>query len=179
MKHEHHPYTHLLKLQAFDRATINDNPETERLLKSSVNEDNIEKIDSISKNAEIEWFCTPMYPGAVKMLDPFVRKFKIRELDARPFSKNNSSELIDSVLDTKKPVIVSSQIPIMIKTTSNIQYLYCIPKYPCKMEEIEFEKLKKSVATTKNVEKIKKILFEKLKKRFFVVPKYIWHITLF
>ena len=38
-----------IKLQAFDRATINDNPETERLLKSSVNEDNIEKIDSISK----------------------------------------------------------------------------------------------------------------------------------
>ena len=132
-----------IKLQAFDRATINGNPETERLLKSSENEDNIEKIDCISKNAEVEWFCTPMYPGAVKMLDPFVRKFKIRELDAIPFSKKNSSELIDSVLDTKKPVIVSSQTPIMIKTTSNIQYLYCIPKYPCKMEEIEFEKLKK------------------------------------
>ena len=65
-----------IKLQAFERATCNNHPETDRLLSSSVTKNNIEKIDELAKNTGIEWFCTPMYSAAVEFLEPFLERFR-------------------------------------------------------------------------------------------------------
>ena len=132
-----------IKLQAFERATCNNHPETDRLLRSSVTKDNIERIDSFAKNADIEWFCTPMYSDAVKFLEPFLKRFKIREIDARELVKGKTTGLIDKILETKKPIIASSEnIPNKEIITANLKWLYCIPKYPCDYTEIDFKKMK-------------------------------------
>ena len=133
-----------IKLQAFERATCNNHPETERLLKSSVTKTNIEEINELVKSENMEWFCTPMYPAAVVFLEPYVKRFKIREIDARMLAEGKTTKLIDLILKTKKPIIASSEnIPLKSEVNNeNIQWLYCIPKYPCNYNEIDFEKMK-------------------------------------
>jgi len=93
----------------------------------------------------MKWFCTPMYSEAVTFLEPFVKRYKIRESDGRILMENSTSPLIDRILDTNKEVIVSTnQSPIKTKYYKNkkIKWLYCIPKYPCRLEEINFEEIK-------------------------------------
>ena len=133
-----------VKLQSFERTTCNNHPETERLLKSSVTEKNIEKVNDFAKSANIEWFCTPMYTHAVKFLEPYLKRFKIREIDARKLIEGKTTDLIDSVIQTKKPIIVSAEkIPKKsVINNKNIKWLYCIPKYPCPYSEIDFDKMK-------------------------------------
>jgi len=134
-----------VKLQSFELENVCKHPEAKRLLKSAVSKDNISKINQISKEIGIEWFCTPMYPNAVKLLDPYVKKFKIRTLDGKILLENKESELINNVLDTKKEVIVSAEYPPQNSTyykNTNIKWMYCVPKYPCKMDEIDFDKIK-------------------------------------
>ena len=97
-----------VKFQAFDKNITKNHPESNRLLKSSISKSNVNKIDKISREIGIEWFCTPMYPDAVNFLEPFVQRYKIRELDGRPLLENNSTSLIEKVLDTGKEVFVSS-----------------------------------------------------------------------
>ena len=87
-----------VKFQAFNEETVKNHPEKKRLLKNSITEENIEKINEISKNVGIEWFCTPMYTGAVDMLEPFVKKFKIREYDSRDILKGEKNKVFDTYL---------------------------------------------------------------------------------
>ena len=133
-----------IKLQAFERATTNNHPQTERLLKSSVSDKNIEKINDLARANNIEWFCTPMYPDAVKLLEPYVNRFKIREIDARELANGNSTKMTNLIFETKKPIIASSEkIPKKLNIFENeIKWLYCIPKYPCPYNEIDFNKMK-------------------------------------
>ena len=65
-----------VKFQSFDEKIIGKHSEKDRLLKTSINEKNIEFIDGAAKNAGIEWFCTPMFAEAVEFLEPFVNRFK-------------------------------------------------------------------------------------------------------
>jgi len=105
---------------------------------------NIEIINKFSKSIGIEWFCTPMYPEAVDLLEPYVNRFKIRELDGRPLLKNNQSILFDEVLKTGKEIIVSSNVsPRHCKyfNHSKIKWLYCVPKYPCELDDLDFSKM--------------------------------------
>lgn len=135
-----------VKFQAYSANMIQDHPLRERLEKSAITESNVQKINGLSKKIGIEWFCTPMYPEAVSFLDPFVKRYKIRESDGRILMKNSTSPLIDKILDTDKEVIVSvNENPTKSKFYQNkkIKWLYCVPKYPCKLEEINFEEIKK------------------------------------
>lgn len=134
-----------VKFQAFNGEIIGDHPQKERLLKSSISQSNIEQINELSKSAKIEWFCTPMYPEAVTFLEPFVKRYKIRESDGRILMKNTTSPLIDRILDTEKEIIVSTnENPNKTKFYENkkIKWLYCVPKYPCSLEEINFKEIK-------------------------------------
>jgi len=120
-----------VKLQAFDETIVKKHPEWKRLLKSSVTEKNIERIDNIAKTVGIQWFCTPMYSHAVEFLDPFVSRYKIRELDARPFLENKTTSLIDNIIKTGKEIIASTQkSPSNFQKEKNpkIKWLYCVPK---------------------------------------------------
>jgi len=123
---------------------VENHPEREKLFKSAISKDNIEKIDNIAKSVGIEWFCTPMFEEAVELLDPYVKRFKIRELDGRILLENKTSKIIDRVLDTKKEIIVSSQIsPKNSKyyLEKKIKWLYCKPKYPCALLDLDFSNM--------------------------------------
>lgn len=137
---------HAVKFQAYSLDMIKDHPLRERLEKSAITESNVEEINELSKKIGIEWFCTPMYPDAVTFLEPFVKRYKVRESDGRILMKNLTSPLIERVLDTNKEVIVSvNENPTKSKFYENkkIKWLYCVPKYPCKLEEINFEEIEK------------------------------------
>jgi len=130
-----------VKFQAFNEKNLGDHPEKVRLLQTSISKNNIESIDDIAKSVGIEWFCTPMYSEAVDFLEPYVEKFKIRELDGRPFLQNNTTELLNKVLKTDKEIFVSSQYsPKNSKffDNSQIKWLYCVPKYPCDLSDLDF-----------------------------------------
>jgi len=133
-----------VKFQAFNKDIIADHPESNRLLKSSISDDNIREIDKIAKNVGIEWFCTPMYPEAVKLLEPYVKRYKVRVYDGRTLLKNKSSELFNLILETKKDVIISvEQNPSMNKYFKHpqIKWLYCVSKYPCELDDLDFSEI--------------------------------------
>jgi len=86
-----------VKFQAFNKNIIGDHPEQERLMRTSISDENVKKIDNLSKSIGIEWFCTPMYTEAVDILNPYVKRFKIREVDGRPLLENKKSSLIEKI----------------------------------------------------------------------------------
>lgn len=135
-----------VKFQAFNKSIIGNHPEYERLIKTSISKSNIQEINNLSKTIGIEWFCTPMYVEAVELLNPFVKRFKIREYDSRNLLENKTSDLINEILKTGKEMIISSQFSLEKSEFYNnpkIKWLYCVPKYPCSLEEIDFSELNK------------------------------------
>jgi sialic acid synthase SpsE len=131
-----------VKFQAYEKELVEKHPESSRLIKSAISKENIQKVDQICKDQDIEWFCTPMYEGAVDILNPYVKRFKIREYDGRQLLENKNSELFDKVWKTGKEIIVSSnKSPKSCKffNESRIKWLYCVPKYPCELNELDFE----------------------------------------
>ena len=79
------------------------------------------------------------------MLDPFVKRFKIRESDGRTLLENKISELCRLVIKTNKEVIVSSESsPKKSKYYNHpiIKWLYVVPKYPCSLSDLNFRNLK-------------------------------------
>lgn len=135
-----------VKFQAFNKNIIGNHPEYERLIKTSISESNVKKINELSQTIGIEWFCTPMYVEAVDFLDPYVKRFKIREFDSRQLLENKTTDMVEKVLGTGKEVIISSQHSLENSKFYNhpkIKWLYCVPKYPCSLEEIDFSELGK------------------------------------
>ena len=135
----------LVKFQAFTKEMIKDHPESERLAKSSISKDNVQKINDLANEVGIEWFCTPMYPEAVDFLNPYVKRFKIREVDARPLLENKTTQIFEKLLKTNKEIIISSEkSPRNSKYfgLKNLKWLYCVPKYPCKLTDFDFSKIK-------------------------------------
>jgi sialic acid synthase SpsE len=134
-----------VKFQSFNEDTVKDHPQKERLLKSSITEDNIHEIDRIANTVDVEWFSTPMYPDAVDFLNSFVKRFKLRFHDGVSLLENKTTKLFEKIISTKKEVIVSSQTsPLNSKFYENeqIKWLYVVPKYPCKIEDIDFTRIK-------------------------------------
>lgn len=135
-----------VKFQSFNKSIIGNHPEYERLIKTSISELNVKKINELSQTIGIEWFCTPMYVEAIEFLDPYVKRFKIREFDGRQLLENKTTDLVEKVLETGKEVIISSRYSLENSKFYNnpkIKWLYCIPKYPCSLEEIDFSELNK------------------------------------
>ena len=92
-----------VKFQAYNMDMIKEHPLKKRLIKSAVTELNVKKIDELSKRIGIEWFCTPMYPEAVSIIEPYVDKIKIREFDARNFSEGKITTLLESSVAEPAP----------------------------------------------------------------------------
>ena len=132
-----------VKFQSFSKEIVSEHPLADKLLESSISSKNICEIDDLAKEIGIEWFATPMYVDAVKLLDPFVKRFKIREYDGRLLAQNKTNELIEKIFQTQKNVIISSQsLPCKLDSYQNkIDWLYCVPKYPCLLNELDFSKL--------------------------------------
>jgi len=134
-----------VKFQCFQEKLVKDHPKFEQLMNSSISKQNIETVNKIAKRIGIEWFCTPMYPEAVNLLDPFVNRFKIRFSDGLSVVKNEKSEIFELIMKTKKDVIISSEkSPKNSKwyNNSKIKWLYCVPKYPCSVNDLDFSDFK-------------------------------------
>ncbi|VVC05674.1 NeuB family protein [uncultured archaeon] len=133
-----------VKFQAYTEDMVKSHPEHNRLVKSSITKFNVEEINKLAKYVGIEWFCTPMYVEAVDFLEPFVQKFKIRELDGRLLLNDQISDLLERALRTDKEIIVSSQqSPRGTKYFKHpkIKWLYVVPKYPCQLTDLNFKKI--------------------------------------
>ena len=87
-----------------------------------------------------------MYPEAIDFLTPYVKRFKIREFDSRKLLENKTTDLVEKILETNKEIIISSQNSpenSKLYNNSKIKWLYCVPKYPCNLEDIDFSELEK------------------------------------
>jgi len=134
-----------VKFQAFDESIVSNHPEKNRLLKSSIDKENIDSINEISESIGVEWFCTPMIVEAVDLLKPYMNKFKIRESDSHILLENKTNPLIETILNSSKEIIISSQQnPKNSKYYDDpkINWLYCVPKYPCNLSDLDFGDLK-------------------------------------
>jgi sialic acid synthase SpsE len=135
----------LVKFQSFEAKLVANHPQASRVFRSSITPENVKRINSISVDIGIEWFSTPMYENAILFLDPYVYRYKIREYDSRMLLKNNPTDLFLKLLETKKEIMISSEFsPQNCKWYDHeqIKWLYCVPKYPCKLDEIDFSLLK-------------------------------------
>jgi sialic acid synthase SpsE len=134
-----------VKFQAFTFEMVKNHPESKRLMSSSITKENVEKINEISQEIGIDWFCTPMYSEAVDFLDPFVSRYKIREFDGRQIIQNDETDLFQTIYKKNKSIFISSEtVPLdcSLYNDSRIKWLYCVPKYPCNFDEIDFSLLK-------------------------------------
>ena len=93
-----------VKFQAFNEDTLGNHTHLDRLMKSAITEKNVQRIDEIANDVGIEWFCTPMYPEAVSFLNPFVNRFKIREIDGRALLRDQKTPLIEAIISLKFPL---------------------------------------------------------------------------
>ncbi len=133
-----------VKFQSFTEELVKNHPEKSRLMKSSINKENIDEISGIAKTNQIEWFCTPMYPEAVDIIEPFVTKFKIREFDSRLIFEGKENEIVEKILKTGKEIFIScckSPESLPFYGNPKIKYLYCVPKYPCELKDLDFSKI--------------------------------------
>ena len=134
-----------VKFQSFNEDIIKDHPQKSRLFKSSISKNNIEIINELAKETGIEWFCTPMTVDAVELLNPFVKRFKIREYDGRELVENKITDLFENLLETGKQIMISTEkSPTNCKFFKHpqVQWLYCVPKYPCNINDLDFKNTK-------------------------------------
>ena len=135
-----------VKFQAFNKEILGNHPESDKLMKTTISPENVKKINEIATSVGIEWFCTPMYVEAVNFLEPYVKRFKIREFDGRQLLENKTTDLVEKILETGKEIIISSQHSLKNSKFYNhpkIKWLYCVPKYPCSLEDLDFSELGK------------------------------------
>jgi len=152
-----------VKLQAFLYEDLNSR---HWRIAGTVTRMNVEIIDDIAKQVGIEWFCMPTYEGAVDFLNPYMKRWKIRYRD------RNKIELMSAMLDTKKPIYISTNKPEYFG--DDVHPLYCINKYPTPTNEVNIDEMRKYYGYschTVNEAHLEKVIKE-------VKPKYLeLHIT--
>ena len=85
-----------------------------------------------------------MYPDAVNLLEPYVKKYKIRVTDGRILFENKYSELINRIIKTKKDFFVSVEKnpnKLTLFKNENVKWLYCVSKYPCEFSDLDFSNI--------------------------------------
>lgn len=130
-----------VKFQSFKEELVASHPAKDLLIKCSISKHNVEEINQISKDIGIEWFCTPMYEEAVDILEPFVKRYKIRVADGKPILKNEQTALFNRISKTGKEIIISCETSpkqSIFYDNDMIKWLYCVPKYPCDLSDLDF-----------------------------------------
>ncbi len=83
------------------------------------------------KRLEIEFMCTPFSAHAVKVLNPFVSRWKIASYDV------GKAELIEAIKKTNKPIIISdgrNKAENISREIIGSYILKCISEYPAKAD---------------------------------------------
>ena len=81
----------------------------------------------------IEFMCTPMYPEAVGMLDPYVKRWKVRYADRENW------DLLRLLEKTKKEILLSTDNPDLPVSYPRIKRFYCCSEYPPKSAPALYE----------------------------------------
>ena len=123
-----------VKFQSLSDEKIARHPELNYYKKASINENNIMDIDEVCLHNKMNWFCTPYFSDAVKFLDQYIPFFKI------PYSERNNDDLINKCLETGKSVYLAVDRPR--NKIPNTKQIYCIPNYPTRFGEINFDMIK-------------------------------------
>ncbi len=122
-----------VKFQAFLWEHIKGLPREDELIELIPDKSDLDFLRSMADQAGIEFFATPMYPGAVDMLEAVgVKRYKIRYAD------NRNSELIAAIKNTGKPYLIScdcgyfeNPLPEVISDDHERPlFVYCVPEYP-------------------------------------------------
>jgi len=124
-----------LKFQSLSEELLVRHKELDYYRKASIDIHNVATVAEWCKDYGIEFYSTVTYPNAAEILVPFVNKFKIRCVD------NQNKEIYNACVNKAKTVIISSLRPLIDKFYSVIN-LYCIPRYPVDLGEINFELMK-------------------------------------
>jgi len=127
----------------------NDHPEWKFIKKSELTFEKIKKLKKYADDIGIEFFCSAFYPEAIDFLKSIgVKKFKIASRTCL-FSDPYSSETINQIAQTKKPVIISMGMggdKMKIKkilAKNKTLFCYCISEYPTELKKINWTELKK------------------------------------
>lgn len=99
-------------------------PRAEELNRISLDESTIRYLYWRCQQHGIEFMCTPFYVDAVDMIDPFVKRWKIRHAD------QHNLPLINKIAETGKPVLISTSDGPFKGNNPGISYLLCQPEYP-------------------------------------------------
>jgi len=110
---------------------IGDHARAEELNNIALKEEDIRYLYYRCCNAGIEFLCTPFYPEAVDVLNPYVKRWKVRYID------RFNIDLLSKIYETGKEVLISCDEPPTTqdaweKRDRHAKYLYCISEYPPK-----------------------------------------------
>jgi len=104
----------------------------------------VKKLKKYAEECEIECFWSVFYPESIEILeDVGVKLYKIASWTAA-LKHKNALETMERVAITRKPVIISMGYGGDTKKIRHIfrnnkkYFLYCVPKYPTQIKEIEF-----------------------------------------
>ena len=107
------------------------------------------KFKKYSDEQKIKFFCSVFNPEAVETLENLnVKLYKIASWTASMKHKKSKSTL-ESIAQTKKPVIISTGMNPNINKLKQIfrenkkYFLYCIARYPTKINQLNFTRMKK------------------------------------
>ena len=132
-----------VKFQVYNKEQVAQHPAADQLLNILLSPGDLKRLKTYSDNIGIEFMATPMYLGAVEMLEEIgVTRYKIREADCIYIP------LLTAVMNTGKQIIISSnRVPAALTRfiyenrllpVTNTVHMYCIPKYP--PELLDFHK---------------------------------------
>ncbi|MAV59332.1 MAG: hypothetical protein CMG07_05215 [Candidatus Marinimicrobia bacterium] len=131
------------KFQLFDAKSLfskKDNPWYEYNLKTELSYDQIKMLKDFCDSQKIEFMASVFDEERIGWLEELeVERYKIASRSIF------DTDLIDAVLKTNKPTIISLGLwdkDDLPKFIGNIEgYLYCISKYPTKLDELNLSKV--------------------------------------
>tara|TARA_B100001013_G_scaffold336584_1_gene255978 strand:+ start:1389 stop:2114 length:726 start_codon:yes stop_codon:yes gene_type:complete len=107
------------------------------------------KFKKYSDEQKIKFFCSVFNPEAVETLENLnVKLYKIASWTASMKHKKSKNTL-ESIAQTKKPVIISTGMNANVDKLKHIfrknkkYFLYCVARYPTKMNQVNFTTMKK------------------------------------
>jgi len=125
-----------VKFQFYSPEQVDYHPRKNELICRSLTTSRIEELVAACKKYGIEFMCTPMFPEAVQILWPFVKRWKIRYKD------RHNRELYDLFVHDDRQILVSCDsiydslfFDKEGSTISNetVVAMLCVPEYPPKV----------------------------------------------
>lgn len=127
-----------VKFQAYDEEAIRrlSAEVKEHLQKIMLTRSTAEELKKYAESFGLTWFATPTSEKRIDFLEDLgVTMYKVREKDS------GNMAMLEKLRKLNKPMLVSSQhLPssqnLMLLYDPLIYYLYCIPRYPTRLDEL-------------------------------------------